>query len=99
MIVLVVCCITDEDYNKYRKEGVKTEAKIINKEKIGASGSGNTRFRMLVEFATKDGVARVTAKRFFTPEELIKIMRRNTVVLYYMPQVPQRIVMIPFEME
>ena len=97
--VLVVCYITGEDYNKYRKEGVKTEAKIISKVKICASGSGNTRCRVVVEFATKDGVVRVTAKRFFTPEELIKIMRRNTVVLYYIPHDPQKVVMMPFEME
>lgn len=97
--VFVVCCITGEDYNKFRKEGVRTEAKIISKEKIGASGTGNTRYRMVVEFATKDGIVSVTTKRFFTPEELIKVMRRNTVILYYMPHDPQQIVLMPFEME
>jgi len=97
--VFVVCCITGGDYNKFKNEGVRTEAKIISKEKIGTSGTGNTRYRMVVEFATKDGIVRVTTKRFFTPEELIKVMRRNAVILYYMPHDPQKIVMMPFEME
>lgn len=97
--VFIFCYQTGVDYEKFKKEGIRTEAKILSKEKIGASGTGNTRFRMVVEFATKNGTVSVTTKRFFTPEDLIKIMRNNTVVLYYLPQDPQQILLMPSEME
>lgn len=97
--VIAVCYRTGATYDKFKKEGVKTEAKIISKEKIGASGTGNTRFRVVVEFATKEGVVKATTKRYFTPEDLIKVMRNNTVILYYMPHDPQQILLMPSEME
>jgi len=97
--VIAVCYRTGATYDKFKKEGIRTEAKIISKEKIGASGTGNTRFHMVVEFATKEGVVKATTKRYFTPEDLIKVMRNNTVILYYMPNDPQQILLMPSEME
>ena len=54
---------------------------------------------MIVEFPTADGIVRATAKRFFTPEDLIKVMRNNTVILYYMPHASQKVLLMPKEME
>lgn len=97
--VIAYCYHTGAIYDKFKKEGIRVEAKIISKEKIGASGTGNTKFRMIVEFPTEDGIVRATAKRFFTPEDLIKVMRNNTVILYYMPHAPQKVLLMPNEME
>lgn len=97
--VIAYCYHTGAIYDKFKKEGVRVEAKIISKEKIGASGSGNTKFRMIVEFPTEDGIVRATAKRFFTPEDLIKVMRNNAVILYYMPHAPHKLLLMPNEME
>lgn len=83
--VIAYCYHTGATYDKFKKVGVRVEAKIISKEKIGSSGTGNTKFRMVVEFATMDGVVKETPKKYFTPEELIKVMMNNTVILYYMP--------------
>jgi len=96
--VIAYCYHTGATYDKFKKVGVRVEAKIISKEKIGASGTGNTKFRMVVEFATSDGIVQATAKRYFTPEELIKVMRNNTVILYYMPHDPKQILLMPCEM-
>lgn len=98
-VVIAYCYHTGAIFDKFKKEGVRVEAKIISKEKIGASGTGNTKFRMIVEFPTEDGIVRATAKRFFTPEDLIKVMRNNTVILYYMPHAPQKVLLMPNEME
>ena len=54
---------------------------------------------MDLEFETNNGKVTATAKRFFTPEELIKIMRKNTVFLYYMPEDPQQVYLVPEDME
>lgn len=97
--VIAYCYHTGAIYDKFKKEGIRVEAKIISKEKIGASGTGNTKFRMIVEFPTEDGIVRATAKRFFTPEELIKVMRNNTVILYYMPHATHKVLLVPKEME
>ena len=97
--VIAYCYHTGAIYDKFKKEGVRVEAKIVSKVKIGASGSGNTKFRMIVEFPTEDGIVRATAKRFFTPEDLIKVMRNNTVILYYMPHAPQKVLLMPNEMD
>ncbi|WLI76980.1 DUF3592 domain-containing protein [Kosakonia sp. H02] len=97
--VFVFCYQTGVNYEKFKKEGIRTEAIIVSKEKIGASGTGNTKFRMVVKFETKDGIVTTTTKRFFTPEDLIKIMRNNTVFLYYLPNDPQQILLMPSEME
>jgi hypothetical protein len=97
--VIAYCYHTGAIYDKFKKEGIRVEAKIISKETIGASGTGNTKFRMIVEFPTEDGIVRATAKRFFTPEDLIKVMRNNTVILYYMPHASQKVLLMPKEME
>ena len=97
--MIAYCYHTGAIYDKFKKEGVRVEAKIVSKVKIGASGSGNTKFRMIVEFPTEDGIVRATAKRFFTPEDLIKVMRNNTVILYYMPHAPQKVLLMPNEMD
>lgn len=99
MGVFLYCYHTGVVHDKFKKEGIRTEAKILSKEKIGASGTGNTRFRMVVEFTTKNETITVTTKRYFTPEDLIRIMRNNTVVLYYLPQDPQQVLLMPSEME
>lgn len=107
IIALVIACVgviaycyhTGATYDEFKKVGVRVEAKIISKETIGASGTGNTKFRMIVEFPTEDGIVRATAKRFFTPEDLIKVMRNNTVILYYMPHASQKVLLMPKEME
>jgi len=96
--VIAYCYHTGATYDKFKKDGVRVEAKIISKEKIGASGTGNTKFRMVVEFATRDGIVKATAKRYFTPEELIKVMRNNTIILYYMPHDPKKVLLMPCEM-
>ena len=97
--VIAYCYHTGATYDKFKKDGVRVEAKIISKEKIGASGTGNTKFRMIVEFPTENGIVRATPKRFFTPEDLIKVMRNNTVILYYMPHAPQKVLLMPNEMD
>jgi len=97
--LIAYCYHTGAIYDKFEKEGIRVEAKIISKEKIGASGTGNTKFRMIVEFPTEDGIVRATAKRFFTPEDLIKVMRNNTVILYYMPHAPRKVLLMLNEME
>lgn len=97
--VIAYCYHTGAIYDKFKKEGVRVEGKIISKEKIGASGTGNTKFRMIVEFPTEDGIVRATAKRFFTPEDLIKVMRNNTVILYYIPHAPQKVLLMPKDMD
>lgn len=80
--VIAYCYHTGATYDKFKKMGVRVEAKIISKEKIGASGTGNIKFRKIVDFPTEDGIVRAIAKRYFTPEDLIKIMRNNTVKYY-----------------
>jgi len=86
---------TGKDDDQFRAKGVKVEAKIVNKEKIGVSGTGNMRFKVEVEFETPSGIVRAHAKRYFTPENLIKIMRKNTVELYYMPENPAQVYLVP----
>ncbi len=79
IIALVIACVgviaycyhAGATYDEFKKVGVRVEAKIISKEKIGASGTGNTKFRMVVGFAIMDEVVKATAKKYFTPEDLI----------------------------
>ncbi|ELY4440544.1 hypothetical protein SMZ43_004250, partial [Cronobacter dublinensis] len=40
--LLFSCYNTGVSYEKFQKEGIRTEAKILSMEKIGASGTGNT---------------------------------------------------------
>lgn len=90
---------TGSDDDKFRAKGIKVEARIIDKKNIGVSGTGNMKFKVEVEFETKDGVVRAQAKRYFTPEDLIKVMRKNTVQLFYLPENPQQIYLVPQDME
>ena len=87
---------TGVDDTKFRAKGVKAEARIINKKNIGVSGTGNMRFEIELEFETKNGSVRARVKRFFTPEE---IMRKNTVLLYYLPENPKKVFLVPGDME
>lgn len=87
----------DDTY--YKSKGIRVEAKIVNKVNTGASGTGNMKFKMKLAFPTKDGLATASAERFFTPEELIKVMRNNTVLIYYVPSEPGKVYMVPGEME
>ena len=81
------------------KKGIKAEARIVSKITIGASGTGNTKFKITVEFDTANGAKTASVKRFLTPEEVVKIMRNNTVSLYYLPENPQKVFLTPDEME
>lgn len=87
------------DDDKFRTTGIKVEAKILGKRDIGSSGTGNTKYKIDLEFQTENGVIRTHARYFFTPEELIKIMRKNTVLLYYLPQDPRQVYLVPEDME
>ncbi|WP_312688886.1 DUF3592 domain-containing protein [Kosakonia sp.] len=98
LALVVYCYHTGAVYDKYKKNGIRTEANIVSKEKIGASGTGNTKFRVVVSFTTANGSVTATTKRYFTPEDLIKVMRNNTVVLYYLPEDPQKVLLMPNEM-
>lgn len=98
-VVFVYVYISGGRYEAFKKNGIKTEAKILSKEKIGASGTGNTKFRVIVEFLTQTGRVTATTKRYFTPEDLVKVLKRNTVIIYYLPTVPKKIQLAPEEME
>ena len=87
------------DDDKFRTKGIKVEAKILGKRDISSSGTGNTKYKIDLEFQTKNGVIRTHTRYFFTPEELIKIMRKNTVLLYYLPQDPRQVYLVPEDME
>lgn len=87
------------DDDRFRAKGIKVEARIIDKKNIGVSGTGNIKFKVQLEFETKDCVIKAQAKRYFTPEDLIKVMRKNTVQLFYLPENPQQIYLVPQDME
>ncbi|ALB65061.1 DUF3592 domain-containing protein [Cronobacter dublinensis] len=90
---------TGVSYEKFQKEGIRTEAKILSMEKIGASGTGNTKMKMKLQFESEQGPVTVTAKEYISPQNLIKIMRNNTIFIYYMPKDPRQVFLVPFEME
>ncbi|EOL8942823.1 DUF3592 domain-containing protein [Cronobacter dublinensis] len=90
---------TGVSYEKFQKEGIRTEAKILSMEKIGASGTGNTKMKMKLQFESEQGPVTVTAKEYISPQNLIKIMRNNTIYIYYMPKDPKQVFLVPFEME
>lgn len=90
---------TGVDDTKFRAKGVRTEARIINKKNIGVSGTGNMKFKIELEFETTNETTRAWVKRFFTPEELMKVMRKNTVLLYYLPENPKQVFLVPRDME
>ena len=87
------------DDDRFRAKGSKVEARILDKKNIGVSGTGNVKFKVKVKFETKDGVIRAQAKRYFTPEDLIKVMRKNTVQLFYLLGNLQQIYLVPQDME
>lgn len=105
IIVLVIAWLiygimkSGYDDDRFRAKGIKVEARIIDKENIGVSGTGNVKFKVKVEFETTDGIVSAQAKRYFTPEDLIKVMRENTVLLFYLPENPQQIYLVPQDME
>ncbi|EOV9674110.1 DUF3592 domain-containing protein [Cronobacter turicensis] len=98
-VLLFSCYNTSVSYEKFKKEGVRTEAKVLSMEKIGASGTGNTKMKMKLQFESEQGPVTVTAKEYISPQNLIKIMRNNTVFIYYMPRNPKQVFLVPFEME
>ena len=48
---------------------------------------------------TPDGIVVTYARRFITPEEMVKIGRKNTVFLYYLPGAPEKVYLVPGDME
>lgn len=84
---------------KFRKEGIKIEAKIISKKHISTSGTGNMKFNFKLEFITPDGVVITHARRFITPEEMVKIGRKNTVCIYHLPGAPEKVYLALGDME
>lgn len=103
IIVLVsavyFCVHTGRNYDAHKKNGVKVEAKIINMQKIGATRTGNTRFKLTLQYQTEDKFTEVTTSTTVSPQNLIKIMRKNTVILYYLPEKPESVFLAPWEME
>ncbi|ELQ6221478.1 DUF3592 domain-containing protein [Cronobacter turicensis] len=97
--IFFYCYKTSLSYEKFKKEGVRTEAKVLSMEKIGASGTGNTKMKMKLQFESEQGPVTVTAKEYISPQNLIKIMRNNTVLVYYMAKDPKQFFLVPFEME
>ncbi|ELQ6227219.1 DUF3592 domain-containing protein [Cronobacter sp. EKM101R] len=97
--IFFYCYKTSLSYEKFKKEGVRTEAKVLSMEKIGASGTGNTKMKMKLQFESEQGPVTVTAKEYISPQNLIKVMRNNTILIYYMPKDPKQVFLVPFEME
>ncbi|EJG0604924.1 DUF3592 domain-containing protein [Cronobacter sakazakii] len=97
--IFFYCYKTSLSYEKFKKDGVRTEAKILSMEKIGASGTGNTKMKMKLQFESEQGPVTVTTKEYISPQNLIKIMRNNTILIYYMPKDPKQVFLVPFEME
>ncbi|EGT5683497.1 DUF3592 domain-containing protein [Cronobacter turicensis] len=97
--IFFYCYKTSLSYDKFKKDGVRTEAKILSMEKIGASGTGNTKMKMKLQFESEQGPVTVTTKEYISPQNLIKIMRNNTILIYYMPKDPKQVFLVPFEME
>lgn len=97
--IFFYCYKTSLSYEKFKKDGVRTEAKILSMEKIGASGTGNTKMKMKLQFESEQGPVTVTTKEYISPQNLIKIMRNNTILIYDMPKDPKQFFLVPFEME
>ncbi|AFK01395.1 hypothetical protein ES15_3821 [Cronobacter sakazakii ES15] len=55
--------------------------------------------KMKLQFASEQGPVTVTTKEYISPQNLIKIMRNNTILIYYMPKDPKQVFLVPFEME
>ncbi|EQA7375230.1 TPA: hypothetical protein ACSQ42_001176 [Klebsiella aerogenes] len=68
-------------------------------EKIGASGGGSTKLKMELSFNTDSGLVTATAKQYISPQNMVKIMRNNTIYIYYMPDNPKELLPTPWEME
>ena len=99
IIVIAYCYKTGATYDRFKKDGVRTEARILNMEKIGATGTGNTKLKMDIEFDTDSGQVTTTAKEYISHQNMVKIMRNNTIYIYYMPNNPKEIFLAPFEMK
>ena len=98
LAVIAYCYSTGNTYDKFKKNGIRTEAKIINMEKIGASGTGNTKLRMEITFNTDTEVVTTVAKAYISPQNMVKIMRKHSIYIYYMPANPKDIFLMPGEM-
>lgn len=97
--VVYYCYSTGEKYDKFKKDGVRVEAKVLSMEKVGASGTGNTKMKMILSFESQSGPVQVSVKKILSPQNLIKIMRENTAIIYYMPDDPDSVFVATIEME
>lgn len=97
--VIAYCYNTGASYDKFKKVGIRTEAKINKMEKIGASGTGNTKLRMEITFHTDSGMVTKTVKEYISPQNMVKIMRNDSVYIYYIPGEHDKIFLAPGEMD
>ncbi|EKZ5662040.1 hypothetical protein REX01_001183 [Klebsiella aerogenes] len=97
--LFLYCYRSGSNYDKFKANGIRTEAKILSMEKIGASGGGSTKLKMELSFNTDSGLVTATAKQYIPPQNMVKIMRNNTIYIYYMPDNPKELLPIPWEME
>ncbi|AML35295.1 Hypothetical protein EAG7_01549 [Klebsiella aerogenes] len=54
---------------------------------------------MELSFNTDSGLVTATAKQYISPQNMVKIMRNNTIYIYYMPDNPKELLPTPWEME
>ncbi|ELN2735723.1 TPA: hypothetical protein QDZ66_003610 [Pluralibacter gergoviae] len=97
--VIAYCYNTGASYDKFKKEGIRTEAKINKMEKIGASGTGNTKLRMEITFHTNSGLVTKTVKEYISPQNMVKIMKNHSVYIYYMENNHDEIFLATGEMD
>ncbi len=91
VVILFIAHLKAGQYENVKTTGIRVEAKIVSMEKVGASGTGNTQFKMRLEFATSEGIKSVTRREFLTPLNLIKVERNKTIPLYYLAQNPDKV--------
>jgi hypothetical protein len=96
--LFLYCYRSGSNYDKFKANGIRTEAKILNMEKIGASGGGSTKLKMELLFTTESGQVTAIAKQYISPQNIAKIMRNNTIYIYYMPENPKKLLPVPWEM-
>lgn len=97
--LFLYCYHSGYNYDKFKANGIRTEAKILSMKKIGASGGGSTKLKMELSFNTDSAQVTATAKQYISPQNMVKIMRNNTIYIYYMPDNPQKLLPTPWEME
>ncbi|WP_334644514.1 hypothetical protein [Klebsiella aerogenes] len=97
--LFLYCYRSGSNYDKFKANGIRTETKILSMEKIGASGGGSTKLKMELSFNTDSGLVTATAKQYISPQNMVKIMRNNTIYIYYMPDNPKELLPTPWEME